>query len=57
MAWVAVSRDGSECVCRIKPNIWCIRDDDYGIVVVPSGSIEKLTGRVLTWDDEPVELK
>ena len=30
--------------------------DDYSIKL-PSGSIEKLIGRTLTWEDEPVELK
>ena len=29
--------------------------DDY--VRLPHGSIKKLIGRELTWDDEPVELK
>lgn len=29
---------------------------DY-LVVLPKGSIKKLIGRDLTWEDEPVELK
>lgn len=29
---------------------------DYSIVL-PNGTIEKLIGRKLTWEDEPVELK
>lgn len=29
--------------------------DDYSIVL-PNGIIEKLIGRKLTWEDEPVEL-
>lgn len=29
---------------------------DY-IVILPKGSIKKLIGRELTWEDEPVELK
>ncbi len=29
----------------------------YDGVILPKGSIEKLIGKKLTWDDEPVELK
>ena len=29
---------------------------DYSIVL-PNGTIEKLIGRKLTWEDEPIELK
>lgn len=33
-------------------------DDKYcGCINLPSGSIKKLIGRELSWDDEPVELK
>lgn len=60
MAWVAVDKDGTESIFEYAPigrykNYW----DSYGDrdVVLPKGSIEKLIGRKLTWDDEPVELK
>lgn len=60
MAWVAVDKDGSELVYNDEP----IKDRDRnvylepfgGSVELPSGSIEKLIGRKLTWEDEPVEL-
>ena len=60
MAWVAVDKDGSEWVYNDEP----IKDRDsnvylepfWGSVELPSGSIEKLIGRKLTWEDEPVEL-
>lgn len=34
--------------------------DDYGsykCIEIPQGSIKKLIGRELSWNDEPVELK
>ena len=63
MAWVAVDKNGTEAVFSGKPerysydNIGGIWYDFYGKDVrLPSGSIEKLIGRKLTWEDEPVEL-
>lgn len=63
MAWLAVNRDGYELICSCCP----IRDDILGMwdsydtygsgeVELPKGSIKKLIGRDLTWEDEPVEL-
>ena len=38
--------------------VWVLEDIyDYNDVAVPKGSIEKLIGYKLTWEDEPVELK
>lgn len=64
--WVAVDKDGTERVCAIKPNracyapIWEGIDPDDGdyrdCVAMPTGSIERLLGRNLGWDDEPVEI-
>lgn len=65
MAYVAVDKDGTESIHDLKP----IRDEQEGYwascasygkndyVLFPKGSIKKLIGRTLTWDDEPVELK
>ena len=63
MAWVTVDYNGTERIFSdyAKP----IRGyyTEYlgqwvGIgVVVPRGTIKKLIGRDLTWNDEPVELK
>ena len=65
MAWVAVEKDDLECIFLYKPsrtnyNTWTdrinsIRREDSGIDI-PKGSIKKLIGRELTWEDEPVEL-
>lgn len=61
MAWLAVDKNGDENVYYLEPE----RDDimfvymspDVRFVELPKGSIEKLIGRPLKWDDEPVELK
>lgn len=57
MAWVAVNPNGEERVSvympiRAEANFW------YGVISLemPKGSIQKLIGKELTWDDEPVEL-
>lgn len=66
MAWLAVDKDGTECIFLHKPirsnyNNWTdcsntMRTEDSGIDL-PKGSIKKLIGRDLTWEDNPVELK
>lgn len=56
MAWVAVDKTGEELISRTKP----FRVGDYwigdSIFHLPKGSIKKLIGQELTWEDEPVEL-
>ena len=59
MAWLAVDKDGAECVFAIKPyrelNKYWESPCEY--VSLPDGSIKKLIGRELIFEDEPVELK
>ena len=64
MAWIAVDKDGTESEWKIKPirlgDEWFFsgqQEDSEGLKELPKGSIEKLIGRKLTWEDEPVELK
>ena len=64
MAWLAVDKDGTECICSTKPyqdweNFkWCIENlPESNAVELPQGSIKKLIGRDLSWNNEPVELK
>lgn len=64
MAWVAVDKDGTEVICNPEPYrdtvdfMWCIESGFYsGAIQLPKGTIKKLLGRKLTWEDEPVELK
>lgn len=62
MAWLAVDKNGSEYIYNFEP----IRRNDYfecdesyydsGYVKLSEGSIMKLIGQKLTWDDEPVEI-
>lgn len=63
MAWLAVDDDGTEIIFddenypyrNIEQKEWKCKNEEY--VDIPKGSIEKLIGRKLTWEDEPVELK
>lgn len=62
MAWVAVDYWGNECIYQEKPFkeglIYTTYSRDYSsIIELPKGSIKKLIGRNLDWNDEPVELK
>lgn len=59
MAWlVKDGRDNTEWIFEYKPerasDFWY---DTGDCVELPKGSIKKLIGRDLTWDDDPVELK
>lgn len=58
MAYLACDKDGTEMIFDIHPyrreDDWCSAGD---YVYLPHGSIAKLIGRELTWEDEPVELK
>lgn len=63
MAWVAVDKDGTEKIfsdyCKPIRGYYIEHLGKWiGIgIVVPKGTIKKLIGRELTWEDEPVELK
>lgn len=68
MAWLCTNKDHTENICNDRPK----KCDKYGywedltsvegetvdsIIELPKGSIEKLIGKKLTWDDQPVEIK
>lgn len=63
MAWVAVDKEGRECIYQFRPIKREIDGEfipryEYSMwLVLPKGSIKKLIGKDLTWQDEPVELK
>ncbi len=69
MSWVAVEQDGCEIVFPEKPHrmedcgFWNYMEDVGAEVEItievdlPKGSIKKLIGKDLTWEDDPVELK
>lgn len=67
MAWLSVNKDNTENICDCEPT----RCTKYGIwesftsiegetidftIEIPKGSIEKLTGKLLTWNDLPIEI-
>lgn len=66
MAWLAVDKSGEEYIYDYEPVrannfYWTADCDKHGesigeSVELPKGSIKKLIGRDLTWDDEPVEI-
>lgn len=39
-----------------KPDVWSLgaNDIECDYIQLPKGTIEKIIGRALTWDDEPV---
>jgi len=61
MAWVAVNEKGNEIISDAKlikkdSGLWIV-GGSYNVIVFPKGSIKKLIGRELSWEDKPVELK
>ena len=60
MAWIAVDKSGNEYIFDAKPvrfgGAWYTKYMDEKLIVLPNGSIKKLIGQELTWEDEPVEL-
>ncbi len=67
MAWVAVNENEDEYIFEAMPErcfgwqwlpTFCESQDRiYDSIKLPKGSIKKLIGRELSWNDEPVELK
>ena len=59
-SYVAVDKNGQECIYEGYPErdntlgAWLPVDPRY--IELPEGSIEKLIGRKLTWEDDAVEL-
>lgn len=60
MAWLAVDEDGQEVLSRALPvrnkeeGAWISHNDK--IIEIRRGAIETLTGKSLTWLDEPIML-
>ncbi len=56
MVWLCVEYDGKEFVSTSKPR----KMNNYYLgsgIKLPNGSIKKLIGKELTWNDTPIELK
>ena len=65
MAWLVVDKDGKELISKVKlirakhVKQWITPYDFVGMsyIILPKGSVKKLIGRDLTWEDNPVEYK
>lgn len=63
MAWVAVDSDKREFIYTHKPvrvlkyKCWYNRVSYSKHINIPKGTIEKLTGIKLTWDNDCIKLK
>ncbi len=63
MAYLTVDEEGQECIHEMKPERfrgeWYTELTDFYNestgTYLPKGSIEKLAGKVITWDNEPIE--
>lgn len=69
MAWLAVNYYGQrEFIFEYRPNSvyytengnkvrdWDYEDEDNVVIELPKGTIKKIIGRGLSWEDEPVEI-
>lgn len=62
MAWLAVDKDGTENIYDIEPirdlcvDRWEIATEHSWWIGLPKGTIEKIIGRTLTWQDVPVKI-
>ena len=58
MAWIAVDEDKDEWIYMQKPERVgaCYDTVSDDCQLLPDGTIKRLIGRKLTWDDEPVEI-
>ncbi len=68
MAWVAVDKDGDEIICEGKPErivkhgYWEYLTTIEGelmnfVMCLPKGSIKKITGKEISYKDEPIDLE
>lgn len=60
MAWIAADKDGEINVYKSKPyRMGCFWDnhDNCGIGLVSNEASTVIIGKVLTWNDEPFEIK
>lgn len=67
MAYLAVDKDGTEAIYNVKPfrgtnkiknneEMWVLPSIGSHYIRLPKGSIKKLIGKDLTWDDEPIKI-
>ena len=62
MAWLAVDKDSTENIYNIEPirdlqvDRWDIATDDSWWIELPKGTIKKIIGKTLTWQDVPIKI-
>lgn len=64
MAYLAVDKNGDEYIYETHPerdmeyNSWNLYDflRDSNMIKLPEGTIEKIIGKPLVWENDPVEL-
>ncbi len=60
IAWIAVDRKSKKFIFDGGPervhSLW-VTEGECWFVEVPKGTAEKLTGKPMTWADEPRELR
>lgn len=63
LSTLAVDEDGREYIFNIRPTraytafgIWSGKNLNFSKISLPNGTIEKITGKKITWKDEPIEL-
>ena len=64
-AYLAVEPNGNELIfsetpCRIDEHStcgWFCSSNSSQCVSVPRGTIKKITGKTITWEDEPIKLE
>lgn len=62
MAYVAVNKSGQEVMFNLYPTredgyFWYTYRNPDGRIFLPKGTIKKIIGKDLTWEDNPVELR
>lgn len=62
MAWLCVDKDGQEVlftslpVHNVEEECWVCKDGTNRVVEIRKGAIEQLTGKRITWEDEPIQI-
>jgi hypothetical protein len=58
MAWIAVNKNGDEVIYQSKPYklVEEFQTDYEEFIFVPNGTSLKLTGKQMSFDDEPIKL-
>ncbi len=60
MAYISIDKNYDEWIWEEEPTRftehWVNEKDGNDLIKLPNGSINRLIGRVLTWNDEPVDL-